>query len=134
MPKTRDIRDYPWQAYYALFEKVAKTKERISVVCEEGRIKPMSLRGEVYAWRRACMRDEAKALELGIQVDLLEQVVVTIGEGVVHFVHKDNTGAAAAVLQALAEAGVQPVAHQADANASLAETLKKLGLPGPGES
>lgn len=133
MPKTRAIRDYPWQAYYSLFKRVAETKEPMTVPCQEGRIKPMSLRGEVYAWRRACIRDEAEAAAMGIDTSVLDQVVLTIGEGVVHFVHKDNTGAAAAVLQALAQVGVQPEAHKAEANAALAETLRKLGMPAPGE-
>lgn len=134
MPKSRAIRDYPWQAYYSLFERVATTKEAMAVPCQEGRIKPMSLRGEVYAWRRACIRDEAEARAMGIDTSILDQVVVSIEDGLVRFTHKDNTGAASAVLEALAQVGVaKPKAHEADAISSLNETLRKLGMPAPGD-
>lgn len=67
MPRTRALITYPNRQYLALIQRVLDTGQPFTVPCTRGQA--ASLRGELYAWRRAAEEDAGEARLIGLPVD-----------------------------------------------------------------
>lgn len=72
MPRTRPFDSYPTQTYWALAARVLDSQAPFTVPCSK--TQAASLRGELFAWRRACMEDPGLAQAAGIDLARLRQV------------------------------------------------------------
>ncbi len=72
MPKTRSLVTYPNRQFIALVAKVLESGQPFTVPCS--RAQAASLRGELYAWRRAAEEDRAEAAQLGVPVERLRDL------------------------------------------------------------
>jgi len=72
MPRTRALVTYSNRQFIALCEKVLASGEPFTVPCS--RAQAASLRGELYAWRRAAEADPSDALALGVPWERLRDL------------------------------------------------------------
>lgn len=79
MARNRPFDTYPNEVYWALVQRVLETGEPFTVPCS--RTQAASMRGELYAWRRACETDIGLATQYGVNVDKLRTVTWRIVEG-----------------------------------------------------
>ena len=73
MSRTRPLASYPSAHYLALFQ-------RAPITVPATKTQAASLRGEIYAWRRACEREPGEAALLGVDVNALRDITLRIGE------------------------------------------------------
>jgi hypothetical protein len=126
MPRQRPLATYPLQQYLALFAKVATTREAVLIPCTPPQA--ASLRGELYAFRRAAEHAPGEAEALGINLQHLREVAFRLP--------KEGTGLEALHQSALvgpklieaALGGTAPV--ETPAQASL-RRLREMGLTAP---
>jgi hypothetical protein len=142
MPAAKPIKDYPWQRYWALFQHVADTRKTVRIPAVG--IKAMSLRGELYAWKRACRKNEALAVQLGIDLDKVAVVAMRIeGEDLV-LEHHDASERVKLLVEAMRAQGIATEPHPEGglvpelppeqdnaATASLLAVIAKLQEPTP---
>lgn len=123
MPRTLALTHYPIDAYKALFNAVKPGGEAIILPPLEG-ISALSLRGKLYAFRRACQRNKEEAKMRGVDVDAMMEVNISVTEdGRLCLQHRRDTPEAKALLEALNQLGLGESAQQAqEAN----EMLKRL--------
>lgn len=72
MPRIRTIVAYPLQQFIALYQRVIDTQQPFVVPCT--RPQAASMRGELYAFRRACEGSPGEAEGLGVKVTNLRLV------------------------------------------------------------
>lgn len=75
MPRTRDLMTYPNRQFIALVKRVLESGP-LTVPCT--RAEAASMRGEIYAWRRACEENRIEAMALGVPVDSLRELAFRI--------------------------------------------------------
>jgi hypothetical protein len=76
MPRVRPLETYPYRQFMAVFTKVAASREPFLIPCT--RPQAASLRGELYAFRRACEGQPGAAQAMGIELDTLRDVAFRI--------------------------------------------------------
>lgn len=76
MPRTRSLETYPNQSFWALVQRIL-AEETFTVPCTQPQA--ASMRGEIYAWRRACEGLPGRASQMGIDVAQLREVAFRIG-------------------------------------------------------
>lgn len=72
MTRARPILSYHHQQYMALVSKVLSERKPFIAPCTA--TQAASLRGELYAWRRACEQSPDEARALGVDPDKLREV------------------------------------------------------------
>lgn len=72
MPRTRPFDSYPTRSYLALVRKVADSGQSFTVPCS--RTQAASMRGELFAWRRACEAEQGLARAAGVDLAQLRTV------------------------------------------------------------
>lgn len=72
MPRSRDLSAYPIEHYWQLCKRVIDTQESFVVPCE--RTQALALRGELYAFRRACQANETQSRIRGIDVQAMNGI------------------------------------------------------------
>lgn len=77
MPRTRSLETYPNQAFWALIQRII-AEGGFTVPCS--RSQAASMRGEIYAWRRACEGGQERATQFGINVGKLREVAFRIDD------------------------------------------------------
>lgn len=121
MPRTRQLETYPNPAFWALFDRVLSTQLPVTVPCT--RTQALSMRGEIYAWRRAAEAAPEQAAQLGITASRLREVALQIShEGLVAVL---SSSLATASLISDALGGVPKMTN---ASTQALERLKALGL------
>lgn len=78
MPRTRPLETYPNREYWALCNRVLTDTRPFTVPCT--RTQAASLRGELYAWRRACEGDPVGATLYQIDPGRLRELAWRITE------------------------------------------------------
>ena len=87
MPRTRSIETYPNQAFWALVQRIIAERTFL-VPCTQPQA--ASMRGEIYAWRRACEATPEAAAYLGIDVAKLRLTAFRISaEGMLGMLSAD---------------------------------------------
>lgn len=76
MPRTRSIETYPNREFWALCLRILESDEPFNVPCT--RPQAASMRGELYAWRRACEASPQAAASLGIDTFRLRDVAFRV--------------------------------------------------------
>ena len=123
MPRTRPLDSYPNAEFWALVQRARH--EPFLVPCT--RPQAASMRGEIYAWRRAVERDPADAASFGIDAAVLRGMAWKItDQGLITMPH---TQLQAPSLIAAALGGPVPPLRSA-AEVSL-ERLRALGQGEP---
>lgn len=123
MPRTKPLDAYPNTHYLALVAKVADGGTFV-VGCT--RPQAASLRGELYAWRRACQADPAAAAQLGINVALLDAIGWRIKDEGLETYHVATLQSAKLIERAL---GGLPDPEVSSPAKALAGVLARLGKP-----
>ncbi len=72
MARVRPIRNYPLVEYRALFDRVRDTNAGFTIPCT--RTQALSLRSELYAFRKAVARDPDSAQTCGLDVEAISQI------------------------------------------------------------
>jgi hypothetical protein len=109
----------------ALYTKVAETRERVLIPCTV--TQAASLRGDLYAFRRAAENDLTKAQQLGIDVPGLRDVAFRVvkGEGL-EAIHQ-STLLGPGLIEAALGGNLPPV--EGPAEKSLRLLREKLAKP-----
>lgn len=76
MPRERQFDTYPHGHYLALITAALEQPGGVMVPCSQR--EAMSLRGEVYAWRRVCEKHPEEAAAYGIQVPVIREVSLQV--------------------------------------------------------
>lgn len=108
MPRAKPLDAYQNANYSALWSHVAATKGEMLL-----RLEPrpaLTLRHEFYAWRRVALANPDKALKLGINLQALNDVRISIVPEGLKLYHKDDAVGMEAIRQALEGAGITPAA------------------------
>lgn len=105
MPKTRSLIDYPTDDYGPAFMVVANTKVALAIPCPDGK-QAASLRGDLYAFKRACGANIVKARLLGIDADAIQKVKIRINTEGLELYHVEDAPGVASIREALARLGV----------------------------
>ena len=77
MARAKSITSYPNSAFYALVQRVLSDRT-FMVPCTKPQA--ASMRGELYAWRRACELAPAEAERIGIRLEDLRLVAFKVGD------------------------------------------------------
>lgn len=110
MPKTRLITDYPYETYGRLLMTIARTKEAQTIPAATGAL-AASLRGDLYAFRRAVEGNRTRALSLGIDPELLARVKIKIVQEGVRIHHVEDQPGVRAIEALLGQMGAtEPLA------------------------
>lgn len=72
MPRAKPIEAYPLPSFMGLYTRIATTRESLIIPCTPPQA--ASMRGELYAFRRACEMSPAAAQSLGVDVAILREV------------------------------------------------------------
>lgn len=120
MPRTKPLDAYPNAHYSALIAKVADGG-LFTVPCT--RPQAASLRGELYAWRRACQAAPDEAADLGVNVALLAAIGWRITDAGLETYHVAELQSAKLITAAL---GGEPLAQPTGAAAALQGLMKRL--------
>ena len=120
MPRTRSLETYPNQAFYALVLRIL-AERTFRVPCTKPQA--ASMRGEIYAWRRACAASPGAASLLGIDPAKLREVAFRIDD-------EGLLGILAADLQtpSLIASALGGVPHVPSAAQAALERLRAAGL------
>lgn len=81
MPRTRSLETYPNSAFWALIQRIiaeAPATGQFTVPCTKAQA--ASMRGEIYAWRRACEAAPQRAQDLSINLEQLREVAFRISD------------------------------------------------------
>jgi len=73
LARTRPLATYPSAHFLALIE-------RAPITVPATKTQAASLRGEIYAWRRACEQSPGEASLLGVNPAVLRDIILRIGE------------------------------------------------------
>lgn len=114
MPVAKPIAEYPHAQFGTLLMRVAVSRETFRIPTTD-KLNAHSLRGLMYAFRRACLRDRAKAIAMGYDPDTMLQVNLRIENGVLILEHKDASPIAAALAGFMRDAGIAPIVSPSDA-------------------
>ena len=115
MPRTMELTHYPIEVYGRLFKMVVKGGAPVMLPPLVG-ISAMSLRGKLYAFRRAASRNKEEARARGLDPDFMAEVNISINaEGNLVLQHKTDTQEAKALLAALEIMGAATLESEADA-------------------
>ena len=126
--RTKSITSYPNAAFYALVQRVLAERSFL-VPCTKAQA--ASMRGELYAWRRACETAPAEAERIGVNPADLRLVAFKVGDagmtgilaedlvtpsliGAALGVIPDMQSAASLALTRLRAAGLAPSTGQGD--------------------
>lgn len=127
MPRTRNLSHYPHEAYGAIFAKVEAGGPPVTLPARVGTLSAVSLQGKLYAFRRACQRHRAEAEALGLNVDHMLNVCMTITkEGELVLQLRNETPEAKAIMEILGNMGGAPKLKTA-ADQALESVQAKLG-------
>ena len=126
MPKTRTLTDYPYEAFGRLLMMVANTREAQTLPCPTG-MEAASIRGDLYAFRRAARGNITKALHYGIDPDLIERVKIKVVPEGLRLYHVDDQPAVKAIEELLAQAGAPRPSGLPPADATTGEKMKDAG-------
>jgi len=124
MPRTRSLETYPNQAFWALVQRIVAERTFL-IPCTQAQA--ASMRGEIYAWRRACEAAPEAAARLGIDTGQLRLTAFRIGaEGM--------TGMLAADLQtpSLIASALGGLPQQRTAAQQALDRLREAGLVAEG--
>jgi hypothetical protein len=89
MPRARALRDYPYNHFGRLFEQVSSTGEEL--VIQVPTTKALSLRAELYAFKRVSLKNQSEAKRLGIDLAAFTDVRITIVSEGLKLYHKDDS-------------------------------------------
>lgn len=127
MPRVRPLETYPYRQYMAVFTKVAASRQAFVIPCT--RPQAASLRGDLYAFRRACETQAGQAQAMGIEVDTLRDVAFRIVPDGLEACHQSQLVGPSLIEAALgAEAPVIKTAAQI-----ALEKIQAMGLGTPEE-
>lgn len=120
MPRTKPLDAYPNAHYSALVARVSGGGT-FTVPCT--RPQAASLRGELYAWRRAAQAEPTEAAQLGINVQLLAAIGWRITDAGLETYHVAELQSAKLIEAALGQA---PQQQESDAAKALAGLMSRL--------
>lgn len=127
MPRARPLETYPLRQFVALYTKVAETRERVLIPCTV--TQAASLRGDLYAFRRAAEKDRSKADELGVDVNLLRDVAFRIVQGQgLEAIHQ-STLTGPSLIEAALGGDLPPIEGPAERSLRLFKEKLAKGLP-----
>lgn len=127
MPRTKNLTHYPYEAYGALFMKVEAGGPPVILPPKVGSLSAVSLRGKLYAFRRACERWREEAQGYGLDVDHISRVNITISkDGELVLQLRNETPEARAIMEALEAMGGAPK-MKTEADMALDAVKAKLG-------
>jgi hypothetical protein len=131
MPRSRPLTGYPLAAFRALFTQA----RRAPVTIPLERVKALTLRGELYAFRRAAQADPHEAARWGLVVDDMLQVALRVVPDGLEVYPLETSNAAIAIMAALG-AGPLPKAEPKPSEAQeAADSLARLrALTGGGDA
>lgn len=78
MPRAKTLNAYPTAHYMALIRRAHTTNQAIVVPLT--RPQAATLRGELYAWRRAAEANPIQAQQMGIDLTMVRRVAFRIGD------------------------------------------------------
>lgn len=129
MPRTRALETYPNRQFRALALRVLDTGQPFIVGCS--RPQAASMRGELYAWRRACEANPVDAEMLQIPVARLRELAFRVTDKGLEAIMADTLQTPSLIDAALG--GTEPILSAADeALARLRGSLLRPTEPGHG--
>jgi hypothetical protein len=125
MPKARPLTGYPVEAFKALFTRARSEPVLVPLTKPQA----LTLRGELYAFRRAARADQGEAARWGVDLDGMEQVAFRVVEEGLQAYPMEQSAAALAIVQALGQPlpTAQPRPAEDEAAASLARLRAMTG-------
>ena len=103
MARQKPIEAYPLAQFILLYRRASDSgQEDIVIPCTT--TQAASMRGELYAFRKACREGREEAERLGVPVELLEQVTFRIGAKGLIATRSENMQTARLIQEALGEA------------------------------
>jgi hypothetical protein len=127
MPRRRVLEAYPNRQFLALVTHVRATGQPFLVPCTPSQAAGM--RGELYAWRRACEDNPTGASVIGVDVSLLRDVAWKVDPAGLLTIPEAKRAVPALIEAALGAPAPALPSAQAAASASL-ERLRAMGLLG----
>lgn len=120
MPRAKQLETYPNNAFWAVVSRVLGTGKEFLIPCTKAQA--ASMRGELYAWRRACESAPEKAEQLGITPSQLRNVAYRISDTGMTALPAEQLQTAGLIAQALGGTVPQPTSA---ASAAL-ENFRKI--------
>ena len=127
MPRTRSLETYPNREFWALCQRILEAPVPFQVPCT--RPQAASMRGELYAWRRAAEAQPTQAAGYGIDVFKLRNVAFRVND-------RGLEGISASLLQTpsliLSALGMSPTQASLSPSEQALANLRKLTGEGNG--
>lgn len=122
MPRTRSLETYPNREFWALVQRILSQPDPFIVPCT--RPQAASVRGELYAWRRACEAAPLQAAQYGIDSQQLREVAFRVKDEGLEGISASLLQNASLILSALGDIGAAPKS----ASQQALDNLRAMGL------